>query len=241
MAGILPRTKKFKITGIFSLGAPEIDQSYIYLNTDNASRLLRTGESVHGIRIRYSNLFNAKDYIKSDLLRINKEFQKNYKASTWETSYGTLFEAIQMERFLVAFMLMTLVLISSYNLMSMLIMTIKEKESQIAILISLGATNRFIKNIFLFFGFLIGLVGIIVGLLAGLLLTIYFGSIVSFVESLFGVQFMKVYFIDYFPIDIRSSWIFSICVISLFLASIASVYPSKIASKVEPAEALKYE
>jgi len=241
LAGILPRTKKFRITGIFSLGAPEIDQSYIYLNTDKASKLLRTGEYVHGIRIRYSNLFSAKDYIKSDLLRLNKEFQKNYKASTWETSYGTLFEAIQMERFLVAFMLMTLVLISSYNLMSMLIMTIKEKESQIAILISLGATNRFIKNIFLFFGFLIGLVGIIIGLLVGLLITSYFGSIVSFVESLFGIQFMKVYFIDYFPIDIRSSWIFSICVISLFLASIASVYPAKIASKVEPAEALKYE
>ncbi len=241
LAGILPRTKKFRITGIFSLGAPEIDQSYIYLNTDNASKLLRTGEFVHGIRIRYSNLFSAKDYIKSDLLRINKEFQKNYKASTWETSYGTLFEAIQMERFLVAFMLMTLVLISSYNLMSMLIMTIKEKESQIAILISLGANNSFIRNIFLFFGFLIGLVGIIIGLLVGLLVTNYFGSIVSFVEGLFGIQFMKVYFIDYFPIDIRGSWIFSICIISFFLASIASVYPAKIASRVEPAEALKYE
>ena len=241
LAGILPRTKKFKITGIFSLGAPEIDQSYVYLNTDKASKLLRTGESVHGIRIRYSNLFNAKNYIRSDLVRINKEFQKNYKASTWETTYGTLFEAIQMERFLVAFMLMTLVLISSYNLMSMLIMTIKEKESQIAILISLGATNRLIKNIFLFFGFLIGLVGVIIGLLMGLLVTTYFGSIVSFIESLFGIHFMKVYFIDYFPIDIRRSWIFSICIISLFLASVASVYPAKIASKVEPAEALKYE
>ena len=241
LAGILPRTKKFKITGIFSLGAPEIDQSYVYLSMNKASKLLRTGESVHGIRIRYSNLFNAKDYIRSDLVRINKGFQKNYKASTWETTYGTLFEAIQMERFLVAFMLMTLVLISSYNLMSMLIMTIKEKESQIAILISLGATNRFIKNIFLFFGFLIGLAGVIIGLLLGLLVTTYFGSIVSFVESLFGIQFMKVYFIDYFPIDIRRSWIFSICIISFFLASIASVYPAKIASKVEPAEALKYE
>ena len=241
LAGILPRTKKFNITGIFSLGAPEIDQSYVYLNTDKASKLLRTGESVHGIRIRYSNLFNAKDYIRSDLVRINKGFQKNYKANTWETTYGTLFEAIQMERFLVAFMLMTLVLISSYNLMSMLIMTIKEKESQIAILISLGATNRFIKNIFLFFGFLIGLAGVIIGLLLGLLVTTYFGTIVSFIENLFGVHFMKVYFIDYFPIDIRNSWIFSICIISFFLASIASVYPAKIASKVEPAEALKYE
>jgi len=241
LVGILPRTKKFKITGIFSLGAPEIDQSYVYLNIDNASKLLRTGDSVHGIRIRYTNLFNARDYIKSDLLRINKEFQRSFNASTWETSYGTLFEAIQMERFLVAFMLMTLVLISSYNLMSMLIMTIKEKESQIAILISLGATSRFIKNIFLFFGFLIGLVGVIIGLLAGLFITTYFGSIVNFVESLFGIQFMKVYFIDYFPIDIRESWIFSICIISFFLASIASVYPAKIASKVEPAEALKYE
>ena len=241
LAGILPRTKKFKITGIFSLGAPEIDQSYVYLNIGNASKLLRTGEYVHGIRIRYSNLFNSKDNIKSDLLRINKEFQVNYKASTWETSYGTLFEAIQMERFLVAFMLMTLVLISSYNLMSMLIMTIKEKESQIAILISLGATQSFIKNIFLFFGFLIGLAGVIIGLLVGLLITIYFGSIIGSVESLFGIQFMKVYFIDYFPVDIRGSWIFSICIISFFLASIASVYPAKIASKIEPAEALKYE
>ncbi len=241
LAGILPRTKKFRITGIFSLGAPEIDQSYVYLNMENASKLLRTGEYLHGIRIRYSNLFNSRDFIKSDLLRINKEFQTNYKASTWETSYGTLFEAIQMERFLVAFMLMTLVLISSYNLMSMLIMTIKEKESQIAILVSLGATNRLIKNIFLFFGFLIGVVGVLIGLLIGLLITIYFGEIVGFIESLFGIQFMTVYFIDYFPIDIRGNWIFSICVISFFLASIASVYPAKIASKVEPAEALKYE
>tara|TARA_B110000014_G_C19714487_1_gene373633 strand:- start:220 stop:582 length:363 start_codon:yes stop_codon:yes gene_type:complete len=120
-------------------------------------------------------------------------------------------------------------------------MTIKEKESQIAILISLGATQRFIKNIFLFFGSFIGLVGIIIGLLVGLLITSYFGSIVSFIENLFGIQFMKVYFIDYFPIDIRGNWIFSICIISFFLASIASVYPAKMASKVEPAEALKYE
>ena len=241
LAGILPRTKKFNVTGIFSLGAPEIDQSYVYLNTENASKLLRTGEYVHGMRIRYSNLFDSKDNIKSDLLRVNKEFQVIYKARSWETNYGTLFEAIQMERFLVALMLMTLVLISSYNLMSMLIMTIKEKESQIAILISLGAKNNLIKNIFLFFGFLIGSAGITIGLLSGLLLTSNFGSIVSFIESLFGIQFMKVYFIDYFPIDIRWSWVFSICIISFLLASIASVYPAKIASKIEPAEALKYE
>ena len=241
LAGILPRTKKFKITGIFSLGAPEIDQSHVYLNSDNASKLLRTGEYVHGIRIRYSDLFKSKENMKVDLMRINKEFDSSYKASTWETNYGTLFEAIQMERFLVAFMLMTLVLISSYNLMSMLIMTIKEKESQIAILISLGATNNLIRNIFLFFGFLIGLVGILIGLLAGLLLTNYLGTIVGFIENLFGIQFMTVYFINYFPTDIRVPWIASICAISFVLACIASVYPANIASKVEPAEALKYE
>ncbi len=241
LAGIFPRTKKFKITGIFSLGSPEIDQSYVYLHSNNASKLLRTGEYVHGIRIRYSNLFESKEQIKSDLLRINREFQKDYNASTWESNYGTLFEAIQMERFLVAFMLMTLVLISAYNLMSMLIMTVKEKESQIAILISLGATNYLIRNIFLIFGFLIGFTGILIGSLAGLLLTTYFGSIVSFIEGLLGVQFMKVYFIDYFPVDIRTGWILSICAISFILTCIASVYPAKLASRLEPAEALKYE
>tara|TARA_Y100001970_G_scaffold259591_1_gene340748 strand:+ start:1936 stop:3180 length:1245 start_codon:yes stop_codon:yes gene_type:complete len=241
LAGILPRTKKFQITGIFNLGAPEIDQNYVYLNSNIASKLLRTGQYIHGIRIRYTNLFESKEQIRSDLYRVNKEFQQTYHASTWETSYGTLFEAIQMERFLVAFMLMTLVLISAYNLMSMLIMTVKEKESQIAILISIGATNFLIRNIFLFFGLLIGLVGVLTGLLVGLILTINFGSIVNLVESFLGVQFMKVYFIDYFPIDIRTGWILSVCAISFLLACVASVYPAKLAGKVEPAEALKYE
>ena len=138
-------------------------------------------------------------------------------------------------------MLMTLILISSYNLMSMLIMTIKEKESQIAILMSIGAPSSIIQNIFILFGSIIGFVGILIGLIFGTLLTNYFGSIVSFVESLFGVQFMKVYFIDYFPIDIRFYWILSICIISLFLTIVSSIYPAKLASKVEPAEALKYE
>ncbi|HJL95490.1 MAG TPA: lipoprotein-releasing ABC transporter permease subunit [SAR86 cluster bacterium] len=241
IAGIFPRTKQFKVSGIFSLGAPEIDQSYIYLSISNASKLLRTGENIHGVRIRYSDLFQSKDQIRGDLLRLNKEFKKDFKASTWERNYGTLFEAIQTERFLVAFMLMTLILISSYNLMSMLIMTIKEKESQIAILMSIGAPSSIIQNIFILFGSIIGFVGILIGLIFGTLLTNYFGSIVSFVESLFGVQFMKVYFIDYFPIDIRFYWILSICIISLFLTIVSSIYPAKLASKVEPAEALKYE
>ena len=174
-------------------------------------------------------------------MRINKEFDSSYKASTWETNYGTLFEAIQMERFLVAFMLMTLVLISSYNLMSMLIMTIKEKESQIAILISLGATNNLIRNIFLFFGFLIGLVGILIGLLAGLLLTNYLGTIVGFIENLFGIQFMTVYFINYFPNRHKSTldciYMRYFFCLSMYCKCLSGQY----CFKVEPAEALKYE
>lgn len=241
LAGILPRTRQFTVSGIFSLGAPEMDESFVYLNIKNASKLLRINNSVHGIRVRYSDLFMAPTEIYKDLFRIQNSLNINVGADDWTRSYGTLFKAIKNEKFLISLLLTFIVLVAIFNVVSMLVMIINEKRAQIAVLVTLGGTRRFIQKIFIYFGSLIGIFGTLSGLLIGLLITYNLGSIIGLLEYTFGVKFLEVYFIDYFPVDIRPAWIFFICTGSLLLTIISSIYPATIASKVEPAEVLKYE
>ena len=159
--------------------------------------------------------------------------------STWQQNYGTLFEAIQNERFLVSLMLFMLILLSAYNLMSMLVMTVNQKKPQIAILMTMGATSKTIRNIFLLFGGLVGSFGILLGCFAGLIISINFGSIINFLEILFNTQFLKVYFIDYFPIDIRFEWVSTICVISFISCILFTIYPARLASKSRSSRNIK--
>lgn len=241
IAGIFPRTKKFKVTGIFSIGAPEVDQSFAYMSIRNASKLLRTNEFVNGIRIKYEDLFTSNYQVREDASRLRSDNEKTFTTTTWQQNYGTLYQAVENERFLVAFMLFMLVILSAYNLMSMLVMTVNEKKAQIAILMTMGATSGIIRNTFLSFGGLVGLLGIFIGAIAGLLISINFGSIIAFIEGLFNVQLLQVYFINYFPIDIRFEWVTSICLITFFFCLLFTIYPSRLASKVDPVEVLKYE
>ena len=241
LAGVLPRTRQFIVSGIFSIGAPEMDEAFAYLNIKNSSKLLRMDNSVHGIRIRYKDLFLAPIEIYKDLFSIQNTLQLDLKASDWTRSYGTLFKAIKNEKFLISLLLTFIILIAIFNVISMLVMIINEKKAQIAILITLGGTKNFIQKIFIFFGSLIGFFGTLTGLIAGLLITYNLGSIINILESLLGIKFLEVYFIDYFPIDMRLSWILFICFFSFLLTLLSSIYPARVASKIEPAEVIKYE
>jgi len=241
LAGILPRTRQFVVSGIFSVGAPEIDQAHVYLNLTNASKLLRLDDSVHGIRIRYSDLFSAPTEVFKDARVINELFSLNLYPTSWTQSYGTLFKAIKNEKFLISLLLSFIVLVAVFNVVAMLVMVVNEKKGQIAVLTTLGASKNFILSIFLYFGTLIGATGTFVGVLSGLLISYYLGSIINFLELILGVKFLEVYFIDYFPIDMRFNWIFCIGLLTMLLTSLCSLYPAKIASNIEPAEVLKYE
>lgn len=241
IAGIFPRTKRFKVSGVFSIGAPELDQNFAYMSIVNASKLLRTNNSVTGIRLKYKDLFSSSYQVREDASRLRSYNNKTLSTSTWQQNYGTLYQAVENERFLVAFMLFMLVVLSAYNLMSMLVMTVNEKKSQIAILMTMGATERIIRNIFLVFGGLVGLVGIVIGSIAGSVISYNFSSIMTYIENLFNVQFLQVYFINYFPVDIRLDWISTICLITFILCLIFTIYPSRLASKLNPVEVLKYE
>tara|TARA_B100001027_G_scaffold192539_1_gene147397 strand:- start:667 stop:1029 length:363 start_codon:yes stop_codon:yes gene_type:complete len=120
-------------------------------------------------------------------------------------------------------------------------MTVNQKKPQIAILMTMGATSKTIKNIFLLFGVLVGSFGILLGCLAGLIISINFGSIINFLEILFNTQFLKVYFIDYFPIDIRFEWVSAICAITFISCILFTIYPARLASNVDPVEILNNE
>ena len=241
LAGIFPRTKRFKVSGIFSIGAPELDQNFVYMSILNSSKLLRNNKFITGIRLKYKDLFSASYQVREDAFRLSSSNNKSFSTTTWQQNYGTLYQAVENERFLVAFMLFMLVILSAYNLMSMLVMTVNEKKSQIAILMTMGATDRIIRNIFLVFGGLVGLLGIVIGSIAGFLISSNFSSIMTFIENLFNVQFLQVYFINYFPVDIRLEWISTICLITFTLCLIFTIYPSRLASKLNPVEVLKNE
>ena len=241
LAGILPRTKRFKVTGIFSIGAPEMDQSYTYIDIKNAEKLLRMKNSVHGVRIKYQDLFQARTLIHQDKDRVNLELNKSFGSNNWTNAYGTLFKAINMEKFLVSILLSLVILVAIFNVVSLSVMTINEKRSQIAILMTVGANRSFIHRIFIYFGSLIGIAGTIVGLIMGLTLSYFLGPIVNFLENLMGINFLEVYFINYFPVDIRPNWVIFICFTSILLTLVASFYPARLASKILPAEVLRYE
>ena len=239
--GSIPRTKKFRVSSIFSLGSPEFDMNFIYMNIDNAAKLLRTGKSVHGIRIKYTDLFIAKSEIKQDLLRVNSALNKEYNSDDWTNAYGTLFRAIKMEKFLVSLLLYIVILVAVFNVISMLVTTINDKKSQIAILMTLGATRTMISSIFLMFGTMIGIAGMLSGLFLGLLITTNLGSLIELVELTFKISLLDAYFINYFPIDIRPSWVVTICFSSVLLTIISSLFPAKLASNLDPASVLRHE
>ena len=197
LAGILPRTKRFKVTGIFRIGAPEMDQSFAYINITNAQKLLRMSNSVHGIRIKYQDLFQARQLVYQDTYRINEVLGTQFSSSNWTNSYGTLFQAIKMEKFLVFLLLSLVVVVAVFNIVSLSVMTINEKRTQIAILMTLGASRSFIQRIFIYFGSLIGLAGTCLGLIIGLVLTYFLGPIINFIEDLLDIRFLEVYFLIY--------------------------------------------
>ena len=241
LIGTFPRTKRFRIVGIFNIGSTEVDQSYVYLHISNAAKLLRMKNFIHGVRVKYSDLFLSEKQVLLDVSRINQKLEKFYSTTNWTYSYGTLFKAIKMEKFLVSLLLSAIILVAVFNVVSMLVMTINEKRSQIAIIMTIGGTKNLIEQIFLYFGSLIGVAGTFLGVILGLLLTLFLGPIIEFLEFIFDKRFLEIYFIDYFPIDIRLSWIFIICLASISFTILASYYPAKLASKLEPAEVLRHE
>ena len=238
-SGYFPKIKNFKVSGIFRVGAPDIDEGVAYINISQAANLLSLKDNIHGFRIKFDDLFEA-NYLSWEVLMDVEDLTDQILISeNWTFTYGPLFEAIMMEKTLVGLLVFLIVLVAAFNIVSMLVMMINDKKAQLAIFKTMGMSKYEIRKIFIYLGAMIASIGSLVGLILGLSLTFLLSSRIF--EELINSLIQGTYFISYFPIDVRFSWVFFILFSTIILTLLVCLYPARIASKVIPAEVLRNE
>ena len=235
-AGVVPRFKRFKIVGIFSIGA-EVDSMMGYIALNDASTLLRLPDGAQGIRMKLDDIFLAPE-VADEVVR---ELPGNFYASNWTYTHGNLFSAIQMEKAMVSLLLFLIVLVAAFNIVSSLVMVVTDKKSDIAILRTLGASPATITKIFMVQGTVIGVVGTLAGAVLGIVFATSISGFMGWLNTTFGLNLFDAYFINYLPSYLRWQDVALIVSVSLVLSFLATIYPALRASKIQPAEALRYE
>ncbi|UZE97946.1 lipoprotein-releasing ABC transporter permease subunit [Alkalimarinus alittae] len=237
-AGVFPRLKRFTVKGIFKVGA-DLDSSLTLVHMNDAAKVLRLTNEVHGIRLKMIDLFKAPMIAHE----IAKDLPSGYFSSDWTRTHGNLFQAIKMEKTMIGLLLMMIVAVAAFNIVSTLVMVVTDKKSDIAILRTMGASPSAIMTIFIMQGTFIGLIGNLLGTAAGILLSLNVSAIIKWVEAVAGHQFLNadVYFISYLPSQLLWNDVFIVCGAGFTMSVLATIYPAWRASKVDPAEALRYE
>ena len=235
-AGVVPRFKRFKIVGIFSIGA-EVDSMMGYIALNDASTLLRLPDGAQGIRMKLDDIFLAPQ-VADDVV---KDLPGDFYASNWTYTHGNLFSAIQMEKAMVSLLLFLIVLVAAFNIVSSLVMVVTDKKSDIAILRTLGASPATITRIFVVQGTVIGVIGTLAGAVLGIIFATNISSAIGWLNTAFGLNLFDAYFINYLPSYLRWQDVLIIVGLSLLLSFLATIYPALRAAKIQPAEALRYE
>jgi len=238
-AGILPRIKQFTVVGIFEVGMYEYDAGLALIHLEDAQRLYRLGERVSGVRLKLGDMFEAPAVART----LTRTLSVDALVTDWTRSHANFFRAVQIEKRVMFIILTLIVAVAAFNLVSSLVMTVTDKQADIAILRTLGATPASILKIFVIQGSLIGSVGTLIGALAGVIVALNIETIVPAIERVFSVQFLAkdVYYISDLPSQLQWTDVIMISAVSLVLSFAATLYPSYRAARVNPAEALRYE
>ncbi len=238
--GVVPRFKRFKVVGIFHVGAGlGYDNSVAFVNLKDAQILFMLGDQVSGIQLKIRDLFAAQRMS----LGLQKYLGFDYQISNWTDQYGAFYHAVQMEKTIMFFILLLLIAIAAFNLVSGLVMLVNDKRTDIAILRTFGATPRVIMSIFLVQGCMIGFIGTILGVIGGTVLSLNVTRIVNFIQSVFHVQLLtaNVYWVNYLPSQLQLSDIIHVSIAAFMMSLIATLYPAWRAARTRPVEALRYE
>ncbi len=237
-AGFVTRMKQMTVKGLFQSGHYEFDSTLVFTHIDDAAALFRTGGPT-GIRVKLDDINLAPSVTQHLLMTLPAD----YYATDWTRQNKTWFAAVQVEKRMMAVILFLIVLVGSFGLVSTLVMTVTEKQSDIAILRTLGASPQSIMTIFVIQGCIVGLIGVLLGTGLGLAISCNLDVIVPAIEHLFGVEFLprEIYFISQMPSDPRASDIVPIAIVSFLASLLATLYPSWRAARTHPAQALRHE
>lgn len=237
--GVLPRQRVFTVSGIYRVGMYEFDRRLAFVNLQDAQRLFRMREAVSGIRLEVTDIYRAPQIVRDVAL----EAGGGVLVSDWTRRNVNFFRSIQITKSILFVILLLVVAVAAFNIVSTLVMVVKDKQSDIAILRTVGARPSDILKIFITQGSIIGVLGTLAGVALGVLVTLNLESIVGFLESTFGIKLLAadVYFISDLPAELRLPDVWRIGGIALLLALASTLYPAWQAARTLPAEALRYE
>ncbi len=237
-AGTLPRVKSFRVVGVFEVGMYEFDSGLALIDIDDARKLYRL-DGVTGVRLKIDDLFTAPA-VARDLAAVLPE---SAEVRDWTRNHSNFFRAVQIEKRMMFIILTLIVAVAAFNIVSAQVMTVTDKQADIAILRTLGAAPGSIMAIFIVQGALIGVIGTVIGVVGGILLAVNIDVVVPAIERLLNVQFLdkSVYYISDLPSDLQRGDVLTIAALAFVLALLATLYPAWRAARVNPAEALRYE
>ncbi|WP_226661856.1 lipoprotein-releasing ABC transporter permease subunit [Microbulbifer aggregans] len=237
-AGIFPRTKRFTVAGVFSVGA-QVDQNMALMHIEDASRLLRMRGKVQGLQLKFDDMNNALGRVESYAAALGEGFE----GEDWSLSQGSLFQAVKMEKTVVTLMLMIIVAVAAFNIVSALVLMVADKRSDIAVLRTLGLTSRQIMAVFVVQGSAIGIIGAFVGAALGTLIALNLTDLVSWVENFLGAKIFdpRVFFVSFLPSEFRAGDAVMVLSAAVIMSLLATLFPAWRAAQIEPAEALRYE
>jgi lipoprotein-releasing system permease protein len=237
--GMMPKMRRFRVKGIFYSGMYEFDNTMAYVSLESAQKFFSMGDRVTGIEIKTNDIYKVKEVGQE----IRRKMGFPFWTKDWMEMNRNLFSALRLEKIAMFIILVLIVLVAAFNIISTLIMVVMEKNKDIAILKSMGASSRSILKIFTIEGGVIGVVGTILGTILGLVAAFNLEKITDFVESLFGFKILSsdVYYIDKLPSQVNPLDVILIVLTAVLISLLATLYPSWRASKLDPAEALRYE
>jgi len=239
-AGMIPRFKRFTVAGIFSAGPGfNFDTKLAFIDLNDAQKLFQLGDEVSGLKMKIANIYQAPEMSE----KLASKLGENYQVGNWTDEFGAFFQAVKMEKTMMFLILMLIIAVAAFNLVSSLVMVVNDKQSEIAILRTIGATPGTILWIFIVQGMLVGAVGTLLGLVGGLLLASNATQLVNWLQSFLHIKVLSssIYFVDFLPSKIMLRDLVEVCSLAILMSFAATIYPAFRASRTVIAEALHYE
>lgn len=237
--GIMPRLKRFTVSGILTVGMADYDRNAAFIEMHDAAKLLSFGDAVSGVRLKFDDMWQAPRLARE----IAYDLGGVYRLVDWTQVHSNFFSALAMEKRMMSIILFLIVAVAAFNIVSTLVMVVTDKQSDIAVMRTLGVSPARVMGIFMVQGTAIGLIGTLLGMIAGVILALNVEPVVASIESVFGIHFLdpSIYYINALPSDVHLSDVLSIGGGAFLMSVLATLYPAWRASKTQPAEALRYE